>query len=457
MMNRSTTNIRHLSPSPSKAIDSSLGFRHSDLIRISDFGFRISPTLRRGGFSFIEVMFAVIILGIGFVMVSAMFPVAIQQTQMNVEDAAVGRVEQLAQANFTTLKQDLISQTNSNTGGKLDDLYYGWPMTLAALTTPPVGQTAYNGKIFSFRDSRWPAMTVPPPLVSPPQFPTPGTGFPLGSKYQFPLYSVPIGLSKVTGLWDRIRGNMISSAEPQYAYVPMFQRGLSYNPTAQTWTPNSQVNLYVFVAAARNRTPYSYRVLPAPLNSGPSPYGILSDVFRNPPSDTTDTLSTVPTLAPATLEPRLVTVEIVPRSGSQIVDQIVIQKSNFGQADAWLAAGTGAYVIISDDTNGVTAPPWPAWGPGSYNGQIYRLGAPTTLLPPAVAPLNSSTWELQPGSDVSNPAAFIASGASGVPMQAFILGRAFHNPDAAYDATTNPYDGPVQDLGFTQFTISIPQ
>jgi hypothetical protein len=44
-------------------------------------------TLRRG-FSFTEVMFAVILLGLGFIMVAAIFPVAIRQSQANLEDTA---------------------------------------------------------------------------------------------------------------------------------------------------------------------------------------------------------------------------------------------------------------------------------------------------------------------------------------------------------------------------------
>jgi type II secretory pathway pseudopilin PulG len=414
---------------------------------VTNFPITVCRLQGRRGFSFVEVMFAVIVLGIGFIMVSAMFPVAIQQTQSNVEDSAVGRVVEMAQTNFAQLGPDLRAQISSN--GAAVPLSYAWPMTLAPLTTPPAGQTVYPGKIFSFRDARWLAMTGPPPGSppqspppgTPPQFPVAPTGSPLGSKFQFPLYSNLTGLSKVNGLWDRVRGNMISPAEPQYAYVPMFQRGLSYNPNATppTWTPSSQVNLYVFIAAARNRTPYSY----TNFNSGPH-----SDVFRNG-FDTTadnDTYSDSgfppANSPPATLEPRLVTVAIIPRSGAQITDQIVIQASNFGQPDAWLAAGTGGYVIISDDTNGVTTPPWPAWGPGLYNGHVYRLGAQTTLTPPLTAPTNSSTWELQPGLDVSNPATF----PSGIAMQAFILGRAYRNPDAPYDKTNNPYDGPVQDM-----------
>src|SRR3954453_9704583 len=58
---------------------------------------------RRGGFSFAEVMFAVIVLGVGFIMVAAIFPVAIQQTKTTADEttaaAAVrGATMQLGQS-----------------------------------------------------------------------------------------------------------------------------------------------------------------------------------------------------------------------------------------------------------------------------------------------------------------------------------------------------------------------
>jgi len=40
----------------------------------------------RAGYSFTEVMFAVVVLGIGFIMIAAMFPVAIQQSQLTSEE-----------------------------------------------------------------------------------------------------------------------------------------------------------------------------------------------------------------------------------------------------------------------------------------------------------------------------------------------------------------------------------
>src|SRR3954463_6543668 len=40
----------------------------------------------RTAFSFTEILFAVMILGIGFIMVAAMFPVALQQTENSTSD-----------------------------------------------------------------------------------------------------------------------------------------------------------------------------------------------------------------------------------------------------------------------------------------------------------------------------------------------------------------------------------
>src|SRR5215208_1939664 len=52
--------------------------------------------LCRAGFTFTEVMFAVILLGIGFIMLAGMFPVAIQQTQTNIEESTASTLVQMA-------------------------------------------------------------------------------------------------------------------------------------------------------------------------------------------------------------------------------------------------------------------------------------------------------------------------------------------------------------------------
>src|SRR5438094_10393216 len=56
---------------------------------------RVGRAFRRG-FTFTEVMFAVILLGIGFIMLAGMFPVAIQQTQTNVEESTASTIAQAA-------------------------------------------------------------------------------------------------------------------------------------------------------------------------------------------------------------------------------------------------------------------------------------------------------------------------------------------------------------------------
>ncbi len=52
----------------------------------------LRPGHRRSGFSFAEVMFAVVILGVGFVMVTAVFPIAVEQTRSTADDAAAAQL-----------------------------------------------------------------------------------------------------------------------------------------------------------------------------------------------------------------------------------------------------------------------------------------------------------------------------------------------------------------------------
>jgi hypothetical protein len=47
---------------------------------------------RQGGFNFTEVLFAVMILGIGFIMVAAIFPVALSQSKTTVEETAASTI-----------------------------------------------------------------------------------------------------------------------------------------------------------------------------------------------------------------------------------------------------------------------------------------------------------------------------------------------------------------------------
>ena len=76
---------------------------------ISDFGFQCrrrrtrivqskirNPKSKMGGYSFPEVLFAVVVLGIGFIMLAAVFPVALQQSKSTLDET---RAAAIARAN----------------------------------------------------------------------------------------------------------------------------------------------------------------------------------------------------------------------------------------------------------------------------------------------------------------------------------------------------------------------
>ncbi len=417
----------------------------------------------RSGFSFIEVMFAVVVLGIGFIMVSAMFPVAIQQTQLNVEDLAAVRANLAAQTNFAQLKQDLTIFTSSQPNSVTTNLYYGWPMSVGTSNpVPPLTALNYPGKIYSFRDNRWTNVYTNPLWITPPASVVPVPP-------QFALDSNHV-LAPVQGLWERIRGSLICQGEPQFAYVPMFQRGYSRGSIQAAWTANSTVNIFAFLAAARNRIPYTYTA-----NNGTH-----SDAFRNglenpaPLSvpDTLDTaLSGIQSLA--TFEPRRVQIKIHihgiaadPTSDpvADLVQIYAVPNSNTDpsptdQAGSPDAAGPGGFLIISDDNPAsLTAP---NAFPGLLNGIVLRLGNMRS----GSTTSHSYVYELQPGFDITSATSvqLFASYPTGpwkAPIDVMILGRQLRNPNLPYDgfptdSKYNPYDGAVQDIGVQQFSLTL--
>lgn len=129
----------------------------------------VAATRRRftaRGFTFTEVLFAVILLGIGFIMIAAMFPVAIQQTQLNVEES-VGAA--IARAATKTMQQ--VARAD-----------------LVPATTAPGQDAGTNPAVYSFRDQRMQEALAEP-------------------------------------LWRTVRGNLILSSDSRYAWIPLFSRG----------------------------------------------------------------------------------------------------------------------------------------------------------------------------------------------------------------------------------------
>lgn len=65
--------------------------------------------LRYRGMNFIEILFAVMILGIGFIMVAAIFPVAIQQSKANTDETTAARI---AQSALATMRENTALMTD---------------------------------------------------------------------------------------------------------------------------------------------------------------------------------------------------------------------------------------------------------------------------------------------------------------------------------------------------------
>src|SRR3954467_13866102 len=97
--------------------------------------------VQRRGFSFAEVMFAVIVLGVGFIMVAAIFPVAIQQTKSTADDTHAAAGAREAANNLT------------QSVGYRSDLPALTPVTPVPTTGYPALSTVIiPGQVYSLRD-----------------------------------------------------------------------------------------------------------------------------------------------------------------------------------------------------------------------------------------------------------------------------------------------------------------
>src|SRR5688572_26143973 len=106
-------------------------------------GLRARGRARQGGFNFTEVLFAVMILGIGFIMVAAIFPIAIQQTKMTGEEV---------QASTTARGGVNVVQQIGLHAGAL----YGTVVDTPPRMIDPGDGIVVEGMVCSFRDERMP-------------------------------------------------------------------------------------------------------------------------------------------------------------------------------------------------------------------------------------------------------------------------------------------------------------
>jgi hypothetical protein len=266
----------------------------------------------RRGFSFTEILFAVMILGIGFIMVAAMFPVAIRQTEDSNREtigASVGR------AGFSSLSQ-LATQVVTWSGATPP---LTSPLTssvllptvanpVAALSTPitiPNGQSSVviPGQVWTFNDAQ--------------------------DTYGNVVYgTAPTTLTAAhsTLLYTLLAKNLIQATDPRFAWAAFYKRDVVAQGaagTSQIPVPASVAQIIMVGVQSRAKPAYD-PVIDAQL--------------------------------PSTLFPLLLT-KVGVSAGSAALQTITFNTTVPAQV------AENAYVIVSSD--GIT---------GALNGRVYRLG-----------------------------------------------------------------------------------
>jgi hypothetical protein len=163
---------------------------------------------RRVAFSFVEVLFAVMILGIGFIMLAGIFPVAISQTQTTGEETNAANIARSAVA-------------------LLDRL----PGT-ALLMTP-------DGRVRRFGVNPYGPLTPPAP--------------------PFDGDANDNGAADDLELWERVKGSLILPEDPRYAWVPLYRRWSRPNALPPPVSlPNDFAEVTILVMRVRNKAQYGY-------------------------------------------------------------------------------------------------------------------------------------------------------------------------------------------------------
>jgi Tfp pilus assembly protein PilV len=294
--------------------------------------------------TFIEVLFAVIILGVGFIMIAGVFPVAIQQTQSNIDESTASA---LARGAVQTLMNLNMRSYNPNSGS---------------------------------------------------------------SSAQAPAYSIRDGDPSATlNMWRAVRGNVISVADPRYAWVAFYV------------CPNnaSYARIDIVVTRCRNQSIYNQYDdtdrWPNDLTSG-NPATLEGQLLSN------ISIQSYPDpLNPSTdpLNPRLVYYLPDSKPGAH--------------GNSWDAVASMAYLIVQTDSTNA----------GATNGYIFRIGNydPT-----------HQGWQLLPGNDLTGLITY-ASGSpqviTGISGNAYIVGRGYSIP-----RSPGNFDGPAQDVA--AYTTFIP-
>jgi len=309
---------------------------------------------RSRGFSFTEILFAVIVLGIGFIMIAAIFPVAIQQGKLTSEQGAATGVAREA--------LNYLGQVGANS----DSIPYSAGGPLFPATGSTNGIAPYFGAVYSFRDPQ-PAGSKALDLNQNPA--------------NDPLLITPAPAGRTVGeLWNRLNLSLVVPSDQRFAFVGLYRR--NGNPAdRKTWSP--YVQAWFIPTTTRSRSIYN----PGSINTGAlSTLG--PDIYNSNAA------------TPLNLQARLVkiSIDLDPNAGltySPVPPPSPQVLQNFSPASVagyvlynWtgpvVPAGyqpsslsEGCYVIIANDQIQVPVPVAPALvsvNQGRMNGRIYHVG-----------------------------------------------------------------------------------
>jgi type II secretory pathway pseudopilin PulG len=359
-----------------------------------------SGSRTRRGFTFIEVLFATILLGIGFIMIAAVFPVAIQQTSV---------VSNETQAN--AVEQDAIKKIQSVADS----------INASATMFPATGTSA--------APAVW-AITT--------SYPTPGyTPNGTGGDNLFP--ATP---AAVKGPLGAIGADGFFSADRRYGWVGFYRRDSATSPSAQVFVialQNPNFENYLYPPPSAGQTTVSSPVPPpVPPNiygySPPNAAQIPAMFYYNADGTTTIQLGYNPNAtSPQSTFPNF-------NTGAYVL---------IGSTAPPAAAG-------SPFTTANTATP------AGLVGRFFRLGTSTPSPASAGGPGTYQTLSFiaQPGSDITTSDAVSYSFTAGTTTFAasvWVIGTA---PDADANGTytgnpTGSWNGSNQDIGIATGFIRI--
>ena len=365
----------------------------------------------RRGFSFTEILFAVMILGIGFIMVAAMFPVAIHQTESSNQESITASVAR-ASADYMN--------------------------RLAAMPLPPAAIAGYTTATIS---------PLPPtPSILLPTFP--GAALPAATAYKLPtgrtsmivpgqtwtmfdgrdswVYSF-VGPPTSTAnhpnvLWTSVARNLIQPADMRFGWAVMYRRDMiatgkaGVTPTAIAPAPYAQV--IVIGMQSRNAPAYdpTTNIPDPPSVSAPTPFlpSIVGDCTGNHGVILT--------------QPKFL-------GGPSYADFSNVTTTPTGMCVE------GAYIVISNDNVPTTSTPTGMWH-GALNGRVFRLGGPQSV-----------AWPMLPGGDLTpNDVVILNTMTSingGTPPQfdVLVVGRGLSG---------GSFTGPAQDVTAYSTIVPIP-